>query len=172
MTSAALRLLVPLGHPSAASPRLRGRAHFSGLRLWRRVVVGCVERQRDSSSKGTATGTSDFCKSLSQSLKDTTSLSPRPTTGNPSDLKALVEKAKQQVSGIVSAAPSAIKDDVQTLVNASESYYDALSSANYDLSKVDISKVRVLLSSNVQQASQRVSAYIQSHCGIDVGATP
>lgn len=102
-------------------------------------------------------------------MNDTKSLSTTAISGQPSDLKALVDKGRQEAGVIVAAAPSAIKDDVKTLVNASTSYYDAIAAANYDLRKVDITKLQALTSSNVQQASQRVGAYIQSHCGIDVG---
>ena len=80
-----------------------------------------------------------------------------------------MDKGRQEAGVIVAAAPSAIKDDVRTLVDASTSYYDAIAAANYDLRKVDITKLQALTSSKAQQASQRVGAYIQSHCGINFG---
>ena len=121
-----------------------------------------------SSSKATAKSNSDFCQSLTKSLNDTKSLATT-SLSQPSNLKALVDKGRQEASTIVAAAPSAIRDDVRTLVNASTSYYDAIAAANYDLRKVDVTKLGALTSTNVQQASQRVGAYIQSHCGINVG---
>ena len=120
----------------------------------------------------TAKGGGDFCKSLAKSLNDSKSLTTSAINGQPSNLKALIDKARQEAGTIVAAAPDAIKDDVKTLVDASTSYYDALAAANYDFRKVDVTKLQSLTSTNVQQASQRVEAYIQSHCGISVGSTP
>jgi hypothetical protein len=122
-------------------------------------------------TKVTAKGGGDFCKQLADSLNDTKNVSAKAFTGNPADLKTLVDQAKARIPEIVATAPSAIKDDVKTLITATTSYYDALSAAGYDFKKLDPTKLTSFTAPQVVQASQRVDAYIQSHCGIDIGAS-
>ncbi len=124
------------------------------------------------STKVAAGGGGDFCKSLTASINDTKSLATQAITGSPGTVKALIDKARQETGSIVAAAPDAIKNDVKTLVNVSTTYYDALAAANYDFRKLDTTKLSALTSGDALQASERVTAYISSHCGINVGSTP
>ena len=110
-----------------------------------------------------------FCGSITSSLNGLKDLSGKAYTAKPADLKALIAQARANADRIESTAPAAIRGDVRTLYGAVLSYYDAIAAAGYDIRKVDFSKLTALSSSNVLQATERISAYVQSECGVTLG---
>jgi hypothetical protein len=69
------------------------------------------------------------------------------------------------------AAPSEIKADFQTFVDAFEPYLKALSDANYDFTKLDVASLSQLSSAKVKAASDHIEQYFVQVCHITTPST-
>jgi hypothetical protein len=127
-------------------------------------------------TKVTAKGGGDFCKLIAAQLNDSKKISAEAaTTGSAATIKTLIENARSESKVIADNAPSEVKADVKTVLDATQAFYDSLAAANYDFTKVDFTKLKALTSADVVAASGRLSAYVTTKCGIDVSvpsATP
>ncbi|HEX8770574.1 MAG TPA: hypothetical protein VF711_07395 [Acidimicrobiales bacterium] len=73
-------------------------------------------------------------------------------------LKGVIEQAK-------SAAPTAVKADVDTLATAFDQFFTQVSAANFDPQAVAGAGSK-LVNSNVQTAAQHLQAYAEQVCGL------
>jgi hypothetical protein len=87
------------------------------------------------------------------------------------DLKKDYEKLGPELQHITDIAPSAIKGDFQTFVDAFEPYLKALADANYDFAKVDVTKLQGIGSAQVQAASAHITQYLTQVCGLTTPTT-
>jgi hypothetical protein len=113
-------------------------------------------------------GSGNFCKDIATSLNGGKSIPEQALTGSPAALKSLIDKARTESANITLEAPSAIRADVETDLNAVKAFYDAVIAAGYDFSRVDPSKLTNISSPQVTAANQRISAYVSSRCGINI----
>ena len=112
-----------------------------------------------------ATGGGKFCTELATAMNS--SAASAATAGT--DPKAEILAARAATNKIVGDAPNAIKADVQLLVKASNTMYDALAKVNYDYSKLTPADTAGLSAPDVAAAEQHLQAYVKGTCGIDLG---
>jgi hypothetical protein len=114
-----------------------------------------------------ATGGGAFCKAIAASM-NAQSLHPGLASGD--DAKAQVEAARAEQHEALSIAPSALKPDLQVLVAASDSMFNALVKVNYDYSKLTADDMVDFSAPKVVTAEQHLTTYLKDTCGIDIGA--
>lgn len=117
-------------------------------------------------TKVVATGGGNFCKQVADSMNDEGLLS---GTGDPTDLKGEVEQEEAIEAAVLKIAPKEIKGDLNTLFGALNEYFDAIKKADYDYTKIDPAVLTSISDPKVEAAEQRIDAYIQTTCGIDIG---
>jgi hypothetical protein len=81
-------------------------------------------------------------------------------------LKKLYENLGTQLQRVESIAPSAIKGDFQTFVNAYQPFLRALAAANYDFTKINYSSLTSLSSPQVKTATANIERYFTQVCHI------
>ncbi len=96
---------------------------------------------------------------------------PNPSGGG--DMKSTFQAAEAAMDSAVANAPSEIKADVETVVNAARPFYKFLRDNNYDYMKLaqDESKQKELADlsekfneEKVRAASDRIEAWAKTHC--------
>lgn len=116
-------------------------------------------------------GGGSFCDKARKAETDAASAAAKVTDG-PDALKQLEENAQSELNQLVNAAPSQIKAPVATLVDAENSFFNALKNANFDVSKVDTTALSSFSSPQVMQAITQIDNYLVSSCGINPSAIP
>jgi hypothetical protein len=94
-----------------------------------------------------------------------------PTGLSASDLKKQFENLGPALQQAADKAPSAIKSDFETFVNAFKPYLKALADANYDFTKIQPSSVSGLESPAVKTASDHIEQYFTQVCHITPPST-
>ena len=123
------------------------------------VVTGC-----GSSSKSATLTQSQFCD---LARKDRAAFNGASTAGaTPTEVKKLYEKAGSALRQAQSAAPHAIKGDLDTFMTAYTPYLKALAAANYDSTKMKSKATRLLVTARVRTASAHITQYLQQACKI------
>ncbi|MFI5042794.1 MAG: hypothetical protein ACHQNA_13280 [Acidimicrobiales bacterium] len=135
------------------------------------TVVGA---QGATASTVKATGGGTFCTKVATSVNNGVSRAAAlaQSGSGPDAIKALFTQTRQEEQDAAKSAPSAIKGDLQTVFDASNSFFDALGAVNYDFTKVDPAALAKLNTPALQAATQNVTAYVKEHCGIDLGGPP
>ena len=110
-------------------------------------------------------GGGSFC-SVAKKVQAEQASSAAAATDKPDSLKALLIQANQELGEFVTIAPSAIKADVQTLATAEKTFFTAIAAANYDVTKVSPSALTDLDTPAVTTATDHITAYLTSQCGI------
>ena len=93
------------------------------------------------------------------------------TTQDTTNIKASFTEFDKVANEFLSAAPSAIKSDAQTLVDGVRKYEDVLKKANFDFTKVNPADVQSFDDPKFQQAAARVEAYDAQVCGVGTTTT-
>jgi hypothetical protein len=162
------------------------------------AAAGALLAACGSSSKGASTGTStgtsastapstaaskasgsgsvnlgggSFCDKARKAETDAASAAGKLTDG-PDAFKQLEENAQAELSQLVKEAPSQIKAPVTTLVNAEDQFFNALKTANFDVTKVDTTALSSFQSPQVMQAIDQIDSYLKGTCGINPSAIP
>jgi hypothetical protein len=112
-----------------------------------------------------ATGGGDFCKAIAASLGRQASSAGT----SPAQMMAQLAIVRKFAEQAASLAPAAIKPDVNVLMAASLSMWDALAKVNYDYSKLKPSDMAALSSPAVAAAGKRLSIYMTDTCGLKIG---
>jgi hypothetical protein len=102
------------------------------------------------------------------SAKDAAAL----TTGNPQQLEQLEEKELSELKGFVSSAPSQIKGAVAILAAGDQKLFNALKAANFDFTKLSPATVGAFDTPEFTQATDQITAYLASTCGISPSDVP
>jgi hypothetical protein len=131
------------------------------------TTAGASSTAASTSSGGGAVslGGGSFC-SVAKKVQAEQASSAAAATDSPDSLKALLIQANQELQAFVAIAPSAIKGDVQTLATAEKSFFTAIQAANYDVTKVSPSALTDLDTPAVTTATDHITAYLASQCGI------
>jgi hypothetical protein len=133
------------------------------------AVVAIAMTACSSSSKSSSSGTTpkpvsaaDFCAKI-QSEADAfhfTSVGGK----SPQELKNTYSTLADKLERLQSSAPSAIQDDFSTFVTFSKRIRATLADANYDPTKLSISDLAGLFSTQTLTAIQHISAYLSQNC--------
>jgi hypothetical protein len=107
---------------------------------------------------------SDFCDLARADDKAFSNVDP--TGLSASDLKKQFENLGPALQQAADKAPSEIKGDFTTFINAFKPYLQALADANYDFTKIQPSSVSGLESPAVQAASDHIEQYFTQVCHI------
>jgi hypothetical protein len=89
-----------------------------------------------------------------------------PTGLSAADLKKQFENLGPALQQAADKAPSEIKGDFETFLNAFKPYLKALADANYDFTKIQPTSVSGLESPAVQAASDHIEQYFTQVCHI------
>jgi hypothetical protein len=92
------------------------------------------------------------------------------TTGDPKQLEQFEENALSKLAGFVASAPSQIKGAVATLAAGDQKFFDALKAANFDFTKVSQEEISTFETPAFTQASDQITSYLASTCGISPSA--
>jgi hypothetical protein len=114
-------------------------------------------------------GSSDFCDLARADDKAFSNFDP--TSVSAADLKKQFENLAPALQQAADKAPSEIKGDFETFVNAFKPYLQALADANYDFSKINPTSVSGLESPAVQTASDHIEQYFEQVCHITTPST-
>jgi hypothetical protein len=114
--------------------------------------------------KLSGSGSSDFCNLARADDKAFSNFNP--TGSSAADLKKQFENLGPALQQAADKAPSEIKGDFETFVNAFKPYLQALADANYDFTKIQPSSVAGLESPKVQAASDHIEQYFTQVCHI------
>jgi hypothetical protein len=89
-------------------------------------------------------------------------------SATPKSLTAAFSKLKAEEPAIISAAPSQIKGDFQTLFAYFNGFYNELAKVGYNFTKVPTSYIASLTGqeSKVAAASKAIEAYMAKSCGV------
>ena len=124
-----------------------------------------------TAASGSGGGTKAFCaevKSQEAELQGT-ALSGVLAGGTPAAWKAYFVKTAALNQRLVDVAPSDIKSTVATLKDTSTQLQDAMAADGYDVSKLGSTKLLTLLRNPARvAASQKITAYVQTACNIDL----
>jgi ABC-type phosphate/phosphonate transport system substrate-binding protein len=90
---------------------------------------------------------------------------------SPTQVKDLYEKVRSALRQAQSAAPSAIKGDLDTFMAAYDPYLKALAAAHYDFTKMTSTATRLLGTAQVRAASAHITQYLQQMCKINTTPT-
>jgi hypothetical protein len=82
------------------------------------------------------------------------------------DPKGWVTAANSAIDKVNSNAPSAIKDDIHTIVTALRAMMKVLADDNYDFKKITPDQVKAFSDPTFADASTRVDAYDKQVCGV------
>lgn len=80
-------------------------------------------------------------------------------------LKGFVEKSRKANAAFIADAPAELKDSLNAINTLSTKLFDALSKADYDFQKVDISSL-ALDDSKLEDATKKLETYLKDKCGI------
>jgi hypothetical protein len=122
-----------------------------------------------TTGKLTGSSSSNFCDLARADAKAFSDNNPSGMSVD--DLKKQYENLGPALQQAADAAPSAIKGDLETFINAFAPYLQALSDANYDFTKIDASSVAGLQSPSVQAASDHIQQYFTQVCHITTPAS-
>jgi hypothetical protein len=94
------------------------------------------------------------------------------TTGTPQQLEQLENKELSELKGFVSSAPSKIKGSVAILATEDQKLFDALKAAGFDFTKVSQETLSDFQTPAFTQATDQITAYLATTCGISPSAEP
>jgi hypothetical protein len=121
-------------------------------------------------SGGSVSGSS-FCTlakaEQSQEAKEVKTLQ----SDTPAQLGAYVQSALGELQLLASSAPSAIKSDVQTVVTADETVFQALKKANYNYQNLSPTTLESVDTPAFKRAGTAVTSYLETTCGVSPAAT-
>jgi len=167
---------------SALTGRIHTGAFLSyGARMGNRtrsakVIVACAvvaiamsacsssSKPSSSSTSRPASGSSsaDFCAKVQNEVDAFRITSFAGKT--PGELKSTYSSLAQKLEKLESEAPSAISDDFTTFVTFTKRVQAVLADANYDPTKLSISDITGLFSSQATTAASHVVQYITQNC--------
>jgi hypothetical protein len=82
-----------------------------------------------------------------------------------------LEQFAEAIDSLEDEAPDEIAEDVRISVTAFRAYLEAFEAADYDVSKVDQSKITAIDTPEVREAGTRLDQYGQDVCGIEEDST-
>jgi hypothetical protein len=112
-----------------------------------------------------------FCGVVRQqkSVLQATALTSLMTGGTPAAWKAYFDQTTAMNQQLVDTAPAEIKPSVQTLQAGALELKSTLEAANYDVTKVGVSKLlQILQTPDRTQATATLVSYVQTQCNIDL----
>jgi len=168
-----------LRHPSSAWPLLAA----AGLV----VLAACGGGSSSSASKNGATTTSsagaaptvkatkggDFCKQIASTYNEAANFSKNPSA-TPDELRQELDKSLKDGQDAIDNAPTEVKSDLLVIQGAVKTFADALAKVGYDAAGLGadaLGAVSGFSTPAFQQAAAHSQAYVNEHCGIDLGAT-
>jgi hypothetical protein len=122
-----------------------------------------------ASSGGGVLDAGSFCTFAKKAQSEEAKQGQAFSSDSPQQLAAYVQKSLAELQTFASAAPSAIKGDVATVVTGVNKLFDALKKANYDYTKISPSAVQSIDTPAFTQADAAVASYLKTKCGIDEG---
>jgi hypothetical protein len=130
------------------------------------VLVAIGATACSSSSKNVIGGSSggNFCN-LAKTEQSAFSTPNFAGTGA-AQLKSVYQNLGAELQRVVAIAPSAIKGDFQTFVNAYQPFLHALAAANYNFAKINYSSLTSLSSPQVKTATANIERYFTQTCHI------
>ena len=139
------------------------------------VLAGCGGKG-SSSTATTKSGSSTTAPSFSGSKNSKYCDLARQFSGTisgslSSDPRVLFQEFDTLAGQFVSVAPSQIKSDAQTVVDAVKRLEAAFKAVNYDATKLSPTDVAVLQDPKVAAATSRINAYDDQVCGITTTTT-
>lgn len=113
-------------------------------------------------------GGDDFCANAQAAIaKAVAGLAPvTNTSSGPEATKKSLEALQAAYSVVEQNAPEEIKPDLQVLLTMMNKLADAYAAANYDPSQAAIAILPLVNDPKVQQASQHLTAWAKTHCGL------
>jgi hypothetical protein len=108
---------------------------------------------------------SSFCDDARR-LSQTTRFTPDTT-----NLKTVFQDFDSYSGRLESKAPSAIKADVKTVVDAVKRYEGVLQGVNFDYTKLTPAQLQAFTDPNVTSASERVTAYLAQVCHVSTATS-
>ena len=119
-----------------------------------------------TSTVGKVSGNSNssFCDDARRSENAFKAMNPAQLSMN--TLKSELENVGPELQKAESAAPSEIKPDLQTFINAYTPFLNALKAADYDFTKVNFASFTNLDSAAVKAALAHIEAYFTQVCHV------
>jgi hypothetical protein len=150
-------------------PRLRTTLLYVGLLLGATACGASVaDADRPLPTTRSATALTPFCAAAQHNAEALRPLNGFAQRGSvpPEQLERTVNAVRNSGIELIAAAPSDIRADVQTVVDALDAQLDALERAKGDIAAVaqDPAASATAAASGATAASQRVSAYITRTC--------
>jgi hypothetical protein len=140
-------------------------------------LTGCSDDKKNDgatpSSEGTATtarpvdtsftgeGSEEFCRFITTFTEGSQNVSP---TASAAELETSFREALTAIDQAVSVAPGEIKNDVVSIADTFERVVTAVSTADFNLDRVDASTLEALQSPGFLDAVTRLQAYLTSIC--------
>jgi len=148
------------------------------------LAAGCGSSKKSSATATTAATTSTTGVGISSTTAPTFSGSQNSSFCNAarqfagidvskvaSDPKAFFLQFDQLAGQLVAEAPSEIKADATTVVNAIKQIETAVKAVNYDQTKLDPASLAFLQDPKFTAAGSRIGAYATQVCGISTSTT-
>jgi hypothetical protein len=114
--------------------------------------------------KISGSGSSNFCAEARPSQNAFRAKNPTSLTAT--SLKQLYQNLGPELAKVEAIAPSAIKPDFATFIQAFTPYLNALKAANYDFTKINFASLTAMDSAGVKAASAHITAYLTQVCHI------
>jgi hypothetical protein len=123
--------------------------------------VGGATTARPVDTSFTGEGSEEFCRFITTFTEGSQNVSP---TASPAELEASFREALTAIDQAVSVAPGEIKTDVESIANTFEGVVTAVSTAEFNLDRVDASALAALQSEGFLDSVTRLQAYLTSIC--------
>lgn len=140
-------------------------------------LIGCSDDDKNDgatpTSAGTATtarpvdtsftgeGSEEFCQFITTFTEGSQNVSP---TASPAELETSFREALAAIDQAVSVAPGEIKNDVTSIADTFERVVTAVSTADFNLDRVDTTTLEALQSEGFLDAVTRLQAYLTTIC--------
>jgi hypothetical protein len=119
-----------------------------------------------AANSGGSDSSSSFCTYAREQQAQASKEAAQFQGDTPQQLAAFTQKALAELEQFTSAAPSAIKSDVQVIVVADQKVFNALKQAGYDYKNVNPDTFASIDSPALTKASKDISTYLSSTCGV------
>ena len=139
-------------------------------------LAGCSDDKKSDTSQSSATtatsvrpvdtsftgeGSAEFCNFITTFTEGSQNVSPN---ASPAVLEASFRDALTAINQAVAVAPAEIKGDVVAIADTFEGVVTAVSTANFDLARVDASTLQSLQSEGFLDAVTRLQSYLTTVC--------
>jgi hypothetical protein len=158
-----------------ARPRQRARVVPAACLVALLPLAGCSDDKDDGASQSAVTattvrpvdtsftgeGSEEFCRFITTFTEGSQNVSP---TASPAELETSFREALTAIDQAVSVAPGEIKGDVVSIADTFERVVTAVSTADFNLERVDATALEALQSEGFLDAVTRLQAYLTSIC--------